>query len=131
MELWFVRNEELHNNEDSTINKKVHSELNIRLDRVYEDKPHSRLLPAADNLFFRRKLENVKKLRRRQKERWVTDAEGILAAYTALENEQTRNFTRFFTQDRETTINMQETTNTMAQNITQEETRDDTGEATE
>ena len=109
----------------------MHSELNTRLDRVYEDKPHSRLLPAADTLFFRRNLENVKKLRRRQKERWVTDAEGILAAYTALENEQTRNFTRFFTQNRETTINMQETTNTRAQNITQEETRDDTGKATE
>ena len=85
----------------------------------------------ADNLFFRRKLENVKKLRRKQKERWVTDAEGILAAYTALENEQTRNFTRFFTQDREPTGDMQEETNTRTRNITQEESRDDTGEATE
>ena len=70
-------------------------------------------------------------MRRRQKERWVTDAEGILAAYTALENEQTRNFTRFFTQNRETTDNIQEATNTRTQNVTQDETKDDTGEATE
>jgi len=33
MELWYPRNDELHNNEESDINKKVHAELNVTAHR--------------------------------------------------------------------------------------------------
>ena len=131
MEMWFVRNEELHNNKESTINKKVHRELNLNIDQIYRDKPHPRLLPVADNLFFRRNVANVKRLRREQKERWVKDAKGLLTAYKDLENDQTRIFNRFFTQAREATVDAHEDSNTITRDTTLEETKEETGEVTE
>ena len=131
LEMWIVRNEELYNNEESTINKKVRRELNIKLDQIYKDKPHLRLLPVADNLFFRRKVANLKRLRLKQKERWVKNAEGLLTAYKDLENDQTRNFTRFFTQARAAKVDAHEDSNTITRDIAQEEMKEETGKVTE
>lgn len=52
--LWYARNNELHNNEESDINKKIHAALDRDIDRIYSDKPPSRMLQHADMLFFRR-----------------------------------------------------------------------------
>ena len=65
MEVWYAKNDELHKNKDSDINTKKHASLDQGIERIYRDKkkPTAKLLPHANNLFFRRQT-NVKKLRR-------------------------------------------------------------------
>ena len=58
MEMWYTRNDELHNNKESDIKKKVHAALDEVINIIYRDKPPTRIL-QADTLYFRRKQKNV------------------------------------------------------------------------
>jgi hypothetical protein len=99
-EMWHNRNDELHRNEESRINRDRHQKLDQQIDTLYSRKAaiHSRLLAIADARYFRRDKRTLKKRRLAQKERWVRDAEDILNKYVEDHNtEQVRNFLAFFT----------------------------------
>ena len=73
-----------------------HNILNMDIDRIFEEKLATWSLPRSDVIFFRRKKDNLKELRRRQKERWVEDANDIFSSYHEIGHNQTRNFIRHF-----------------------------------
>jgi len=111
-----------------TSTKKKHEALNQDIVRIYTEKPHSQIFPLVDNLFFRRKEVNLKKLRMKQKERWIQDTQGTLDAYKDLENAQTINFTRVFTHAREPTEEIREELNELTREETSEVTQEETKE---
>ena len=98
-ELWYSRNESLHENEHSRINKEKSRAYNIKIDTLYErkEKIHSRLLAQADRKYFCRNKQTLKQLRMTRKVRWVHDAEAILDKYdNENESEQVRTFRAYF-----------------------------------
>jgi hypothetical protein len=48
LEMWFVRNDALHNNERSEINVDRHKQLNDKIENIFRGKPHNRLLPQQN-----------------------------------------------------------------------------------
>ena len=98
-ELWYSRNDELHKNEQSRINKSKSIEYNVMIDNIFARKRTipTRLLVPADRKYFRRKIQAIKRMRNIRKERWITDAELVLNKYdNENETEQVRRFRSFF-----------------------------------
>ena len=85
--IWFERNEQLHNKETSEENKRQNTELNIRIDRIYEKlqevAPSNRFITSDEKRFFSRRPSTIKNKKVRTKRKWVDDAEVILESYIA------------------------------------------------
>ena len=98
-ELWYNRNDELHMNEQSRINKEKSNEINTQIDILLRRKrliPLGHLAPA-DRKYFKRKTQNLKRMRNNRKERWAKDAEAILDKYDTENNSaQVRAFRSYF-----------------------------------
>ena len=98
-EMWYNRNDELHNNEQSRLNKTKSKELDLLIDGVLTRKKDIpvRHLAQADRKYFRRTRQYLKTLRNTRKERWINDAEAILDKYDNENNsEQVRAFRAYF-----------------------------------
>jgi len=52
--------------------------VNEEIDKIYDKKPHDRLLPQADVAFFQNKQELTKKYKLKKKENWVKDATMVI-----------------------------------------------------
>ena len=98
-EMWYNRNDELHKNEQSRINKERMAESDLKIGNIFERKrgiPLSLIAPG-DRKYFRRKIQTIKRMRLVRKERWIRDAELILNKYDTENNtEQIRRFRSFF-----------------------------------
>ena len=98
-EMWYGRNEELHNNEQSRANKSKSNEYDSMIVDIMRRKRSipSSLLAPGDRHYFRRKLNIIQKMRNTRKERWIRDAELILNKYdNENESEQVRRFREYF-----------------------------------
>ena len=98
-EIWYSRNESLHKDEDSRINKTKIEKIKQRIREVFRRRKivPIRQLAQADRIYFKRKKKSVKKMRLNLRERWVTDAEIILDKYdTENQSEQVRTFRAYF-----------------------------------
>ena len=98
-ELWFSRNDALHQNNKSRAIKEKNEDLDMSIDEIFKRR---RLIPLnllapADRRYFRRDKQALIRMRITRKERWVQDAEHILNKYD-LENEteQIRRFRSYF-----------------------------------
>ena len=80
--MWKTRNEAIHNNEDSELNKKQHEELDQEIINIFRDLPYLRWMPSSDAAFFKRKKERVTRYRLKRNELWVAEATQILNAFT-------------------------------------------------
>ena len=73
--IWFERNEQLHNKKTSEENKRQNTELNIRIDRIYEKlqevAPSKRFITSDEKRFFSRKPSTIKNKKVRTKRKWV------------------------------------------------------------
>ena len=80
--MWFERNIQLHNKEQSQHNERTHQQLNMRITKVYERlnkaAPNKRILNGDERYYFSRKENEIKRKRIRSKNRWVKEAEDII-----------------------------------------------------
>ena len=97
--LWFSRNDALHKNNQSRINKEKSKDCDLLIDSLFHRKrliPLNLLVPS-DRKYFRSNIQALKKMRLTRKERWVKDAEHVLDKYdTENESEQVRRCRSFF-----------------------------------
>jgi len=63
-----------------------HDELNDEIKKIYEMKPHDRLLPHADVAFFKNKRDLAKKFKLKKKENWVQDTNIVIETYEGIMN---------------------------------------------
>jgi len=97
--MWKRRNNALHGDEDSEVNKARHEELDQAIDPIYDAKPHARLLPHADVDYFRKQTKlQAKKKKLISKEDWVKEAQTILRTYEGLMNRGGRITDYFYVQ---------------------------------
>ena len=73
MEMWYGRNDALHKNENSRVNKRKSNEYNLLIDALYQRKRTIpiRLLAQADRKYFRQEMQALKRMWLASKERWV------------------------------------------------------------
>ena len=98
-EMWYNRNDELHKNEQSRINKERMAESDLKIGNIFERKRGIPLglIASGDRKYFRRQIQTIKRMRLVRKERWIRDAELILNKYDTENNtEQIRRFRSFF-----------------------------------
>jgi hypothetical protein len=98
-EMWYSRNDALHQNTSSRINRAKIVETDNMIDSLFQRKRliPLRMLAMADRKYFRRNITVLKRMRLVRKERWVRDAEAILDKYdTEQESEQVRRFRTYF-----------------------------------
>ena len=84
-DIWFERNEQLHNKEHSEHNRRKNEELNERVANIYRKlhrlAPNDRMLLHDERIFFAKREIDIKKRKIRSKQRWVSDADDILDIY--------------------------------------------------
>ena len=96
-DLWNTRCEALHKQQDSTLNKKRHTELNGEIDNIYKSLPKSlRVLPQSDAAFFLMGKQKAKQYRIKKKEQWVEDAHRIHNAFLGNLSVEATNFLDYF-----------------------------------
>ena len=80
--MWFERNIQLHNKEQSQHNERMNQQLNTRITKIYERlnkaAPNKRILNDDERYYFSRKENEIKRKRVRSKHRWVKEAEDII-----------------------------------------------------
>jgi hypothetical protein len=98
-EMWYNHNNQLHNNEQSRINKERLTKNERKINNIYDRKKliPLGLLAPGDRKFFRQHKQSIQRMRLISKERWVRDAEMILHKYDTENNtEQIRQFRSYF-----------------------------------
>ena len=94
--MWLTRNEAVHKNEDSAMNKKMHEDLDSTITTIFRDLPPRRAMPTCDAAFFKRGEVRIKRYRLRRKELWVADAIRIQEAFYYNLNPTSESFLNFF-----------------------------------
>ena len=79
--MWKTRNDAIHKQEDSTMNKRKHEDLDRDIENIFRDLPPKKSMPTCDANFFKRGELKIKRYRLRRKELWVADANRILEAF--------------------------------------------------
>jgi hypothetical protein len=98
-EMWYNRNYQLHNNEQSRINRERITENERKIKDIYDRKKKIPLglFAPGDRKFFRKHIQSIRRMRLISKERWVRDAETVLHKYDTENNiEQIRRFRSYF-----------------------------------
>ena len=99
-DMWFERNNQLHNKENSEHNKRKTAELNDRITSIFRKlkdlAPNRRMLMKDERIFFAKRENDIRKKRIRSKNRWVNDAEDILEIYE-LRTKQHNSITDYLT----------------------------------
>ena len=84
-DMWFERNNQLHNKEQSEHNRRQTQEMNEKITNIYRRlnnlAPSRRMLTNDERTFFARTEHDIKKRKIRSKTRWVNDAEDILEIF--------------------------------------------------
>ena len=97
--MWYSRNDELHSNEQSQINKAKSSKYNAKIENIFERKRDipSGVLAPGDRQYFRRRQQAIERMRNKEKDRWIRDTELILNKYdNKNETEQVQQFRAYF-----------------------------------
>ena len=81
--MWFERNAQLHNKEQSQHNERKNQQLNERISNVHRrlNKRSKRMMYEDERHYFSRKEHEIKKRRIRSKTRWINNAEDILETF--------------------------------------------------
>ena len=95
-QLWLIRNEAIHNREDSILQKEKHDTLDTATSDIFQSLPNLRLLPPCDAAFIKRGEERVKRYRLLKKEQWVEDALHIRDAFWDSLDPTAESFLDFF-----------------------------------
>lgn len=101
LEMWAIRNKIRHTNGNSQERQRQNDELNSEIDRIFEKKPHDRLMAHCDIRFFRKHTkESVKSMKIHRKTNWISGANLILLKYQRNTTTQSERFTSYFQWDR-------------------------------
>jgi hypothetical protein len=99
--MWAVRNNILHNTQDTLILQQKHSELDNIIDTIYSTKPHPRTMSHCDSLYYSKYTRTqIKNMKLQRKTNWVTGANLILTKYERSTTTQSKRFMSFFQWDR-------------------------------
>ena len=98
-ELWYSRNDALHQNTQSCIKKERSIECDSCIDSLFQRQKTIPLrhLALADRKYFHHEIQSLKRMRLARRERWVSDTKDILDKYDfGNQTEQVRQFRAYF-----------------------------------
>jgi hypothetical protein len=100
-DMWQTRNQILHRTNDNFTTKEHNKELDLIIDKLYDKKPHSRLLAHCDNAYFNKHgRAKIKRMTIRRKINWIAGANLIMTKYERVNTSQATRFTSYFQWDR-------------------------------
>ena len=73
--------------------------MNIEIDEIFKRIPHPRLLSFDGRRFFNTDIEKIKKKRRREKIKWIREAQVLFERYEKEMTGQSAKFISFFAPD--------------------------------